>query len=131
MRVCFGGRPLPHKRFTKTLIKYRDQRCFFYVVSDREPDKRQRSINLQWLGGQTTAFYSGTMQLACAVQCVVFFVRTKKTKKGYYEVFLEPIENKGKGYEKELLAAYAEKLAAGLKEAPENWYWGHPRWRWM
>ena len=130
IRSCFGGTPLPHKQFAKMLIKHREKRCFFYVLSDREPDRRQKSIALQWLGGQYTEFYSGTMQLACATQCSVFFVRTEKIKKGYYRIYLEPIENKGKGYEKDLLAAYAEKLAQGLKQVPENWYWGQPRWRW-
>lgn len=131
IRNCFGGTPLVHKQFMRMLIKHRNQRCFFYVLSDREPDHRQKSIELQWLGGQNTAFYSGTAQLACATQCAVFFVRTEKIKKGYYQIYLEPIENRGKGYEKNLLAAYAEKLAQNLKSSPENWYWGQPRWRWQ
>ena len=130
IRSCFDGTPLPHKQFAKTLIKQRKQRCFFYVLSDREPDRRQKSISLQWLGGQHTDFYSGTAQLACAAQCSVFFVRTEKIKKGHYQIYLEPIENQGKGYETELLASYAQKLAQGLKRTPENWYWGQPRWRW-
>ncbi|MBC6414013.1 MAG: lysophospholipid acyltransferase family protein [Chromatiales bacterium] len=131
IRSCFNGTPLPHRQFAKTLIKHRAQHSFFYVLSDREPGRRQKSISLKWLGAQQTAFYSGTIQLACAVQCAVFYVRTEKIKKGYYEVSLEPIENKGKGSEQELLASYADKLAQGLKKNPENWYWGHPRWRWM
>ena len=131
IRSCFNGTLLAHKQFAKTMIKHRRKRCFFYILSDREPDRRQKSISLQWLGGRSTAFYSGTIQLACLMQCEVFFVRTQKVKKGYYQIYLDPIENKGKGYEKELLASYAQKLAEGLKKAPENWYWGQPRWRWM
>ena len=131
IRSCFGGTPLPHKQFAKTLIKHRNQRCFFYVLADREPDRRQKSIRLRWLGGQNTAFYAGTAQLACIMQCAVFFVKTKKIKRGYYEIYLEPIDNHGKGHEEELLAAYADKLARELQDSPENWYWGRPRWRWM
>ena len=130
MRSCFGGTPLPHKQFVKTLIKHRKQRCFFYVLSDREPSRNQKSIELEWLGGQHTDFYSGTAQLACTAQCAVFFVRTEKIKKGYYRIYLEPIENQGEGHEKDLLRSYAQKLAQGLKNAPANWYWGQPRWRW-
>ena len=130
IRSCFGGLPLPHKQFAKTLIKHRGRQSFFYVLSDREPGRRQKSIDLQWLGEQQTAFYAGTIQLACAMQCAVFYVKTEKIKKGYYRIYLEPIENKGKGHERELLASYALKLAQGLKCAPENWYWGRPRWRW-
>ena len=130
MRSCFGGTPLPNKQFVKTLIKQRKQRCFFYVLSDREPGRNQKSIELEWLGGQHTDFYSGTAQLACTAQCAVFFVRTEKIKKGYYRIYLEPIENQGEGHEKDLLKSYAQKLARGLKNAPANWYWGQPRWRW-
>lgn len=130
IRSCFGGTPLAHKKFAKIMIKLRRQRCFFYVLSDREPDRRQKSIGLRWLGGQHTDFYSGTMQLACALQCAVFFVRTEKIKRGFYQIYLEPIENHGKGYERNLLVSYTQKLAQGLKRNPENWYWGQPRWRW-
>ncbi len=130
IRSCFGGTPLPHKQFVKTLIKHRKQRCFFYVLSDREPDRRKKSIELKWLGEQPTDFYSGIAQLACAARCAVFFVKTEKVKKGHYKIYLEPIENRGEGHEKDLLASYAQKLARGLKQAPANWYWGQPRWRW-
>jgi len=130
IRSCFGGTPLAHKQFARTLVKHRRQRAFFYVLSDREPDRRQKSMTLRWLGGKQTAFYSGTLQLACAAHCAVFFVATQKVKRGHYAIHLQPIANDGKGHEAELLAAYADKLASGLKRAPENWYWGHPRWRW-
>ena len=130
IRRCFGGTPLPQKQFVKTLVKHRKQRCFFYVLSDREPDRRQKSIEIQWLGGQATDFYLGTAQLACTARCAVFYVRTEKVKKGHYRIYLEPIENQGKGHERDLLVSYAQKLARGLKNAPENWYWGQPRWRW-
>ena len=130
IRACFNGTPLPQKQFAKTLIKHRNQHSFFYVLADREPGRRQKSISLKWLGGQQTAFYSGTIQLACAMQCAVFYVRSERIQKGHYQIYLEPIENNGKGSEQELLASYADKLAQDLRKTPENWYWGHPRWRW-
>ena len=131
IRSCFGGMPLSHKQFAKTLIKHRRKHCFFYVLSDREPGRQQKSISLKWMGGQQTAFYSGTIQLACAMHCAVFYVRTERIKRGYYQIYLEPIENNGSGWERELLASYAGKVEQGLNNDPANWYWGHRRWRWM
>ena len=131
MRTCFGAHPLPQQQFAPKSIKHRRRRCFFYVLCDREPDAAQKSFSFAWLGGQQTAFYTGTARLACALRCTVFFVDVKRVAKGFYEVNLEPLDNHGKGSEKTLVEAYAEKLARGLQRDPANWYWGKPRWRWL
>ncbi len=60
----------------------------------------------------------------------VFFLATRKVKRGYYEVTIEQIAQPPYHFDQqEILPLYVKKVESLLLEHPDNWLWTHKRWK--
>jgi KDO2-lipid IV(A) lauroyltransferase len=129
-RTRFGCTMIPHKIFTKEVVKRRSEINAYALVADQTP---LRDANKHWAHflNQDTAFFVGTDKLAKILEAPVFFVVMRRVRRGYYTIRLEliaepPYENSG---ETEIIDRYAEALEREIRQSPEDWLWIHNKWK--
>ncbi|MDR0250990.1 MAG: hypothetical protein LBI35_06755 [Burkholderiales bacterium] len=129
-RTRFGGTLIPHKIFTKEVIKRRNEVNAYALVADQTPLK---GANKHWVHflNQDTAFFVGTDKLAKILEAPVFFVVMRRVRRGYYTIRLEQIAKPP--YERdsdaEIIDCYARRLEREIRESPEDWLWIHNKWK--
>jgi KDO2-lipid IV(A) lauroyltransferase len=72
----------------------------------------------------------GTDSLAWLTGLPVVFVRTKRKRRGYYDVSLEMLAEPP--YEKSahtIVEQYARELETMIQADPSAWLWSHRRWK--
>lgn len=107
---------------------------------------RKGKPNILWLAADQTSgetskfwtlflnreapFFSGPERIAKKTNQPLIFHRTKKVKRGYYEVeFILLVENPAEVKEKDILLAYIEKMEEIIRSEPEFYLWSHRRWK--
>jgi len=129
-RTRFGGTMIPHKIFTREVIKRRNEINAYALVADQTP---LRDANKHWAHflNQDTAFFVGTDKLAKILEAPVFFVVMRRVRRGYYTIRFEliadpPYERDG---ETEIIDRYAQTLEREIRASPEDWLWIHNKWK--
>ncbi|MDR2016053.1 MAG: lysophospholipid acyltransferase family protein [Burkholderiales bacterium] len=129
-RSRFGATMIPHKIFTKEVIKRRNEINAYALVADQTPLK---DANKHWAHflNQDTAFFVGTDKLAKIMKAPVFFVEMRRVRQGYYKIRLEliaepPYDRDG---DTDIISRYAEALEREIRKSPEDWLWIHNKWK--
>ncbi|MDR2709747.1 MAG: lysophospholipid acyltransferase family protein [Burkholderiales bacterium] len=129
-RTRFGGTMIPHKTFSKEVIKRRNELNAYALVADQTP---LRSANKHWAHflNQETTFFVGTDKLAKMLKAPVFFVVMHRIRRGYYTIRLErigepPYENES---DTVLIDRYAAVLEREIRASPSDWLWIHNKWK--
>jgi len=79
---------------------------------------------------QDTAVLVGPEKIAVKLNTVVLFGKTKKVKRGFYEVELVLITDNAKGCPKFEITEKSTRLMEKLiVESPEFWLWSHRKWK--
>ena len=79
---------------------------------------------------QDTAVLVGPEKIAVKLNTVVLFGKTKKVKRGFYEVVFELITDNAKGCPKFEITEKSTRLMEKLiVESPEFWLWSHRKWK--
>jgi KDO2-lipid IV(A) lauroyltransferase len=129
-RSRFGATMIPHKIFTKEVIKRRNEINAYALVADQTPLK---DANKHWAHflNQDTAFFVGTDKLAKIMKAPVFFVVMRRVRQGYYTIRLELIAEPpyDRDDDTELINRYAKALEHEIRESPEDWLWIHNKWK--
>src|SRR5690606_41041317 len=90
------------------------------------------SEHQHWLTflGRDTAFYLGPEQMARATRYAAVYVSMRRLKRGHYEarchLLAEAHERLAPG---EFTARYAALVERDVLAHPEEWTWGHRRWK--
>ena len=129
IRTRFGAHLVPAKELLADMLKRRAIVRGIAMLADQEP---LSSEHKQWLTflGRDTAFYMGPEQMAKATRYAAVFVALRRVKRGYYEIEFMPLAASGEKLEPgEFTTRYARLVEQEILAAPQDWTWGHRRWK--
>lgn len=131
MRSKFGAKPIAMKDTLREVLKIkRDKRVeALAMVADQTPPWSEIQ-HWQTFFNQNTPFYIGGDKLSYVIEAPVFFVKMRRTKRGYYEIEFDLISVPP--YEKDqhsITEKYIQMLELEIKNQPGNWLWSHKRWK--
>ncbi len=99
------------------------------MVSDQNPSNVEKAIRVNFLN-QPTYVLHGTELYAKLFNFPVIFFKTRRKKRGYYEIELIPVcDNPRQTAKGELTQKFMSELEKAVKERPELWLWSHKRWK--
>lgn len=117
---------------------------FYMTHKDKKVDGRPISLALiadqnapldaqsQWVRflNQPTVFFHGGEKIARKFGLPVYYMHSRKTGRGKYELWYERIwDGKSPTENHEITTKYAQLLEAEIRECPEMWVWSHRRWK--
>ncbi|MFY0606088.1 MAG: lysophospholipid acyltransferase family protein [Cyclobacteriaceae bacterium] len=124
------GLSLAPKRELKNIMKARENELTLTTFAiDQSPRADQRAYWLNFLG-QETAVHFGTEKYAKEYNLPVIYGKSKRVKRGYYELTFELVtDNPLATATGEITTQITKKLEDQILEAPEYWLWTHNRWK--
>jgi KDO2-lipid IV(A) lauroyltransferase len=131
LRVRFGAHLIAAKRLVREVVQRRRQVQVHAValIADQMPTSSQRRHWLTFLG-RDTAFYPGPGEIARMTGYAAFFVGMRRTRRGQYELKVQPISGAEERLEpREFTARYAALVEAQVRAQPADWMWLHRRWK--
>jgi KDO2-lipid IV(A) lauroyltransferase len=129
LRTRFGGRLVPAKELLPDILKRRDIVRAIAMVADQEPTTSERKHWTRFLN-RDTAFYMGPEEIARITRYATFFIKMRRTKRGYYEMELQTLSEAGETLQTgELTERYARIVETQIRASPPDWPWSHKRWK--
>ena len=129
IRTRFGAHLVPAKELLADMLKRRAIVRGIAMLADQEPLSSDHKLWLRFLG-RDTAFYMGPEQMAKATRYAALFVALRRRKRGHYEIEFMPLAESGEKLEPgELTTRYARLVEQEILAAPQDWTWGHRRWK--
>ncbi len=109
--------------------KYFPERPMYIMLSDQSPSNIKDCHWVDFFGTETAVLH-GPAKYAHKYKLPIYFIRTVKVKRGFYEVSAELIiENPMEYSQDEISGIFTKKIEELIKEAPEFWLWSHKRWK--
>jgi KDO2-lipid IV(A) lauroyltransferase len=130
-RERFNAIPVPMEKIARVMFQYhRDQiPALTLFVADQRPVFQHIQYWTKFLG-QDTPVYLGPEKLARKLDAAVVFLKTRKYRRGRYEVETELIcEEPGGMQPHEITDKHVRILESLIRERPEYWLWSHRRWK--
>ena len=129
IRTRFGAHLVPAKELLADMLRRRAIVRGIAMLADQEPLSSEHKHWLKFLG-RDTAFYMGPEQMAKATRYAVLFVALRRLQRGHYEIEFMPLAESGEKLEPgELTVRYARLVEKEILAAPQDWTWGHRRWK--
>lgn len=129
LRSRWGVKLVPAKELLADLLQRRHEVRVIAMLADQAPRTSEHQHRVTFLG-QDTAFYLGPEQMARATRYGAFYVSMHRVARGRYEATCHalcgPHEALAPG---EFTARYARLVEADVLAHPEEWTWGHRRWK--
>ena len=130
LRTRFGGKIFYSREPITNGIQWLKKGNAFTIVGDQ--DARHHGIFVPFLG-QPSSTYTGVSIFALRSKVDVYFATPVRTRDGKYEISIEKIhaveEGYPKGFSKELITRYMNKLEEAVRKHPEQYFWMHKRWK--
>lgn len=129
-RARFGAEMVPGAVVLRRVVKAHSvqEPVFIWLAGDQTPPWFHK-FWLMFLN-QETMFYPGPATISRRFNYPVFFQRTIKKRRGYYETTFELLfENPSEFSETEIMKAYIKKMEEVINDQPENYLWSHRRWK--
>jgi KDO2-lipid IV(A) lauroyltransferase len=99
------------------------------LLADQSVNNISNAYWMEFLN-QATPVIFGPEYLSAKYALPVVFFRTRKTKRGYFEIELEEISQDGsKEKYGDITFRHHQLLEALILEKPEYWLWSHKRWK--
>lgn len=129
LRSRFGGRLIPAKELLPDILKRREAVRAIAMVADQEPTTSERKHWTRFLN-RDTAFYMGPEEIARVTRLPAFFIKMRRTERGYYEMELQTLSEAGETLRGgDLTERYARLVETQILAAPPDWPWSHKRWK--
>ncbi len=129
VRSRFGARLVPAKELLADFLRRRGIVRALAMNADQAPVSTDKRYWTDFLG-QETAFYIGAEQIARATRLPVIYVRARRTRRGYYQVELEPLWDGREATEPNTVTErYARICEVDVLKSPADWLWSYRRWR--
>lgn len=129
LRSRWGVNLVPAKLLLADLLQRRHEVRVIAMLADQAPRTSEHQHRVAFLG-QDTPFYLGPEQMARATRYGAFYVSMHRVARGRYEAecrpLAEPHEELAPG---EFTTRYARLVEADILAHPEEWTWGHRRWK--
>ncbi len=131
IRERFGAMTVAKNQILRVLARRekKGERSLVGLVSDQAPKDKKNAHWMQFLH-QDTAVFLGGEKIAKMFDLPVFFVYSKKLKRGFYELEIIPITTTPKETaEFEITEKQMRLTEQMIQEAPAYWMWTHKRWK--
>lgn len=129
MRARTGAVPARMERVYREMTERRAGNPVAGILADQTPLRSQNPVWFNWLH-RPTPFFSGPAKLARKMKCPIYIGYHRRVRKGHYAITLELlIEDPTQYTEPEIMAIYARKLEAEIRNRPAEWLWTHKRWK--
>ena len=129
LRSRWGVNLVPAKQLLADLLQRRHEVRVIAMLADQAPRTSEHQHRVQFLG-RDTPFYLGPEQMARATRYGAFYVSMHRVGRGRYEAECRPLaaphEELAPG---EFTERYARLVEADIRAHPEEWTWGHRRWK--
>jgi Kdo2-lipid IVA lauroyltransferase/acyltransferase len=98
-------------------------------ITDQIPAKGDITYWTRFLN-QDTAVFTGVEKIAMKYDMAVLYYNIRKIKRGYYNVYIEPLFEHTSGLpEHAITESHVRRLEETIREKPEYWLWSHRRWK--
>ncbi len=130
MRTHLGSTLIAYKDFAREIVRRRSQVQAYALVADQTPLKKDDKHWSMFLH-QETAFFVGTDKLARLIKAPVFFVSTRRIKRGYYMIRFEPLYDPANDSDGDIdiIENYVRHLERDVISSPADWLWVHKKWK--
>lgn len=140
IRTRTGGRLIRMQDVGRDVVRQRELTRIICMVADQTPPGSEAQFFTRFLN-QDTPFFVGPDKLAAAFQLPVFYVSTRRLRRGHYEVTShllydgrEPLPAPPKKVTDDpalhpITEAFARALEADIHRAPADYLWSHKRWK--
>ena len=127
MRTKFGTRIIPANLTLRSMVANRGLVTATAFIADQAAPQ-----NAFWTTflNQDTPVFTGPEKLAIKFDYPVVYLKTKRTGRGYYEVFVELLFDHPKDtISNEISVAFTRRLEQDIMDDPTTWLWSHKRWK--
>ena len=131
VRGRFGAVPVERREALRVMARRLGEGRPFLAgfIADQSPNGHNLGFWMDFLG-QDTAVLTGAERIARRYGLPVVSVRTRRTRRGYYEVeFVEVCRNPRELEEGEVTRRYTRMLEEEVRREPALWLWSHRRWK--
>jgi KDO2-lipid IV(A) lauroyltransferase len=127
LRSRFGSRLIPAKELLPDILKRREVVRAIAMVADQEPTTSERKHWTQFLN-RDTAFYMGPEEIARVTRLPAFFIKMRRTRRGFYEMELQMLSEAGETLRSgDLTERYARLVETQILDSPHDCPWSHKR----
>lgn len=128
-RERFGMQVVHSKNYREKIAAQKEQPIAILTLTDQSPGDARKSYWMDFLN-QPTAVLFGAEMMAHEHNFAVVFYRTRKIKRGYYEMELTAITENPKTMSwGAITEAHTHLLEQAIMDVPEQWLWSHKRWK--
>lgn len=131
IRSRFGAVPIPRNDVLRMIVKDLQSKRIFLAafIGDQTPNVYNLNFWTTFLN-QDTPVLLGTEKIATKFNIPVISLKTRKLRRGYYEVdFVSLCENPKDLKPGKLTELHTRYLERQIQEQPEYWLWSHRRWK--
>ncbi len=105
------------------------EKPMYIMLADQSPSN-VRECHWTEFFGRDTAVLHGPAKYAQTYNLPIYIIRTRKVKRGFYEVSGELIHsNPNDCQAEEISRLFMQKIEELIREAPQYWLWSHKRWK--
>jgi KDO2-lipid IV(A) lauroyltransferase len=122
---------IPMEQSLRTILDFENRKVPYlsYLVADQRPLPAQIHHWITFLN-QDTPVYTGPERIARKTGPAVMFLKTRRVKRGLYDVELIPItDHPADTAENEITHTFFRMLEEMIREQPELYLWSHNRWK--
>ena len=128
-RARFGMDIAHAKNYKEKIKTYKDNPLAILTLSDQSPGNSLKSFWTTFLN-QPTAVLFGIEMMAHEYQYELVFYKTRKIKRGYYEIELVHMNQSTKNLKwGDITKWHTKQLELLILENPAYWLWTHKRWK--
>lgn len=129
LRSRLNAKMISAVHFRKDFAQFMKQRYCIVFVADQNPGITELAYWSNFMG-KLAPFVTGPEKSARLNNCIVYYVRFSKLKRGFYHVdFILLTDEPRKLKEGELTRKLIDKVEASIKENPPLYLWSHRRWK--
>ena len=128
-RARFGMDIAHAKNYKEKLKTYKDKPLAILTLSDQSPGNSLKSFWTTFLN-QPTAVLFGIEMMAHEYQYEIVFYKTRKIKRGHYQIELVHMNQSTKNLKwGDITKWHTKQLENLILENPAYWLWTHKRWK--
>ena len=128
-RARFGMDIAHAKNYKEKIKTYKDKPLAILTLSDQSPGNSLKSFWTTFLN-QPTAVLFGIEMMAHEYQYEIVFYKTRKIKRGHYQIELVHMNQSSKNLKwGEITKWHTKQLENLILENPAYWLWTHKRWK--
>ena len=127
-RSRWGMHLISAKNAIKSIITFEGTHAVM-ILSDQSPSNMRHAHWVHFLNRDTPCTH-GLEVMAKKTNYPIYYMYVTKPRRGYYEVFIDPLITQPGQYEAETITAiYTKRLEETIKKQPQYWLWSHDRWK--